>query len=326
MSYNCAVIIPAIEFDFDVSKCIDGCNSQNIVKVKIYLLTDKKIKKKIKSKNIKIIHTGDITMSEKRNIGVKMCKEKYVAFIDSDAYPKRDWLYNGIKILKKNKKIGMVSGPDIPFPDQKGLSYFIGLAHKSFFLSGSKVFRKRSVKKSIVNQASSCNMIMEKKLFQKVCGMDKKIYIGEDKDFCDRLNKVTKIMHSPDVLIYHRVRAFVPFLLQRFVYGTCVFDIIKLNKKIKFNDIQYFIPLLITLFYLLFPFFYNLKILFQISLFAITILNLIILVEAVRISLNPLKIILIFTIIKLNIIAFGLGSISKALGFKKSIKKIYTKR
>ena len=72
MSYNCAVIIPAIEFDFDVSKCIDGCNSQNIVKVKIYLLTDKKIKKKIKSKNIKIIHTGDITMSEKRNIGVKM--------------------------------------------------------------------------------------------------------------------------------------------------------------------------------------------------------------------------------------------------------------
>jgi hypothetical protein len=53
VSYNCAVIIPAIEFDFDVSKCIDGCNSQNIVKVKIYLLTDKKIKKKNKIEKYK---------------------------------------------------------------------------------------------------------------------------------------------------------------------------------------------------------------------------------------------------------------------------------
>ena len=326
MSYNAAIIVPAIDYNSDVSKCIKGCVSQRIVKVKIYLLTDNKVKKKIKLKNIKIIHTGDITMSEKRNIGVKMCKEKYIAFIDSDASPSKNWLYNGIKILKNNKKIGMVSGPDIPFANQKGLSYFIGLAHKSFFLSGSKVFRKKSVKKTIIKQASSCNMILEKKLFNKVGGMDKKIYIGEDKDFCDRVNKVTKIMHSPDVLIYHRVRDFIPFILQRFVYGTCVFDIIKSNKNIKLYDIQYFIPLFITSFYLVFPILFNFKILFQISVYAIIVLNTIILIEAIRISFNPFKFFLLFAIIKLNIITFGLGSILKAFGFKKSIKEIYTKR
>ena len=40
-------------------------------------------------------------MSVKRNKAVKICKENYIAFIDSDAYPTKNWLFNGIKILNK---------------------------------------------------------------------------------------------------------------------------------------------------------------------------------------------------------------------------------
>ena len=326
MTESCAIIIPAINFNKDVQKCVDKCISQKKVDVKIYLATNKKIKKKFKSNNVNFVCFGDINMSKKRNMAVKICKEKFIAFIDSDAYPEKDWLYNGIEILKKNKKIGMVTGPDVPFKKQLGFSYYIALAHKSFLLSGNKAFRKNLKDSLICKQASSCNMILEKKIYKKIGGMNEKIYIGEDKDMCDKLNKIKKIMYSPDVLIYHKVRDFIPFILQRFSYGTSIFDIIKNNKKIELNNIQYFIPLCVVVLYMVYPFFIDTLIIGQLIVSLILFLNSVILFESIRISFNPLKFLTIVILIKLNILSFGLGSIAKIMGLKKSIKKIYTKR
>lgn len=325
LNLSCSVIIPAININKDVIKCIKECTKQKNVKVKIYLVTNKKIPSNIKFKKVKFLHYGDVNMSLKRNKAVKKSKDKYIAFIDSDAYPTKNWLQNGIKILKEKKEIGMITGPDLPFKNQTGWSHFISLAHKSFLLSGSKVFRKNIKKSMFCKQASSCNMIMKKDVFDKAKGMDEKIYIGEDKDLCDRVNRFSKILYSPKVLIHHRTRDFIPFILQRFSYGTCLFDIIKNNKVFNFNNIQYFIPLLITIYYFFLPisilggiylsFFYSILIL----------LNTIILIESLRISFNPVLTLRIFLIIKLNIISFGLGSILNFIGIKK-IKKIYTKR
>lgn len=326
MPDSCAIIIPAINFNKDVQKCIDECILQKNVNVRIFLVTNKKIKKKIKASKVKLVSFGDINMSKKRNMAVKKCKEKFIAFIDSDAYPEKDWLYNGIEILKKNKNIGMVTGPDIPFKKQLGFSHYIALAHKSFLLSGNKFFRKNLKKNLICKQASSCNMILERKIYKKIGGMNEKIYIGEDKELCDKLNKIKKIMYSPNVLIYHKIRDFVPFILQRFSYGTSILDIVKSNKKIELNNIQYFIPLCVVFLYIAFPFFIHASFIGNLIFFLILLLNSLILFESLRISLNPLKFSIIFIIIKLNILSFGLGSIAKIMGLKKSIKKIYTKR
>ena len=40
-------------------------------------------------------------MSQKRNLAVKICKDRYIAFIDSDAYPSKDKIFN--LIIKKIK-------------------------------------------------------------------------------------------------------------------------------------------------------------------------------------------------------------------------------
>ncbi len=264
-------------------------------------------------------------MSIKRNYAVRRVKEKFIAFIDSDAYPSKKWLYNGIKLLKQNKKVGMVTGPDLPFKNQSHWSNIISQAHKSFLLSGSKNFRKSLKKKMFCDQASSCNMIMKKDVYNKVKGMDESIYIGEDKDLCDRINKISKILYSPNILIYHKTRDFVPFLLQRFSYGTCLFDIIKNNKFFSFNNFQYFVPMLILLFYIILPLGIQFNILSKILIFFLFFLNGIILIESLKVSLNPFKASKIFLIIKLNIIMFGLGSLLNFIGIK-NIKKIYTKR
>ena len=44
-------------------------------------------------------------MSFKRNLAVKAYKSKYIAFIDSDAYPSKNWLTIADNFLKKIKEI-----------------------------------------------------------------------------------------------------------------------------------------------------------------------------------------------------------------------------
>jgi GT2 family glycosyltransferase len=325
LTLSCSVVIPAIEINKDVIKCVKECLSQEKTNVTIYLVTNKKSKFKFKSKKVKCLYYGDVTMSKKRNLAVKKSKDKYIAFIDSDAYPAKKWILNGVKLLKKDNQVAMVTGPDLPFKNQKGWSYIISLAHKSFLLSGSKIFRKNIKNERICKQASSCNMILKRDIYNNVGGMDEKIYIGEDKDLCDKISDYFKILYSPKVKIFHKVRDFVPFILQRFSYGTCITDIIKNNKKISFNNFQYFVPMMIVFYYLLLPFSIANNFFVTLFLTILIFLNLIIILESIRITFNPIKFIKIFFIINLNIFAFGLGSIMFFLGIDK-IKKIYTKR
>ena len=325
MNDSCSIIIPAIDINQDVKKCIKECLSQKNINLKIFLITNKKIINPFKSRKVKCLSYGDITMSKKRNKAVKKSKDKFIAFIDSDAYPAKKWIFNGIKILKNKPNVGIVSGPELPVANQKGWINIISLAHNSILLSGSKAFYKNSKKEVFCEQTSSCNMIMKKNVYKLVGGMDEKIYIGEDKDLCDKISKYFNILYSPKVVVYHKTRDFIPFILQRFSYGTCIFDIIKNNKKFSFNNFQYFIPMFIVLYLILLPVSLFNNILIPFFLIILIALNLIILIECLKITLDPIKFLKIFSIFYISIISFGLGSVLYFLN-DDNIKKIYTKR
>ena len=321
MRNSCAIIIPAIKINKQLIKCLKECNKLEKIKVKIFVITDKKNKKKFKNTIFKSF--GSINMSKKRNLAVKLSNHKYLAFLDSDSYPTKDWLINGIKILQNDKTIGLVSGPDLPLPNQKGLTKIIGQSHKSFLLSGSKTFRKNIEKERICKQVSSCNMILERKTFNKAKGMDPEIYIGEDVDFCNRINKFTNIIYSPNVKIFHESRSFIPFLAQRYAYGTCIFDTVK--KDLSLKNFQYFGPLLITLLIFIAPLYF----LFLSNYYLLTFILIFVLflfIESTKVSRKIYEIPTIFFIIFLGIIFFGLGSISKILRTSKNLRSIYTYR
>ena len=74
-----------------------ACNKLKKVKVKIYVVSDKKINKKFKNTIFKSV--GKINMSQKRNIAVSIANNKYIAFLDSDCYPSDNWLINAINAL-----------------------------------------------------------------------------------------------------------------------------------------------------------------------------------------------------------------------------------
>ena len=84
-------------------------------------------------------------------------------------------------------------------------------------------------------------------------------------------------------------------------------------------------PLFITIFFILSLFSYSYDVQFGFIYINIFFL-LLAFIESLRLSNNPLEIIKLNIILILGVIFFGLGSISKILGFSKNIKSIYTYR
>lgn len=318
---SCAIIIPAIKKNKLLENCIEKCLKQKKVKVHIYVILDILNTKKKNYKNVTFIKSSK-NISAKRNLGVKIAKEKYIAFIDSDAYPEKNWVFESIKNLKKNKKIGLVTGCDVAYPNESGTAKVVALVNKSKFTSGTKSFRKNLKSKSrFVNHASSCNMVLEKKFYDRIGGMNEDIYVGEDIAFCNKLTKYKKIFFTNKSIIYHKTRSLIPFILQRFTYGTAVTSS---YKNFSFNkNFEFFIPSLIILTLIFTALFYpdylkmNLIIYFLISFF--------ILIESIKIAgLKSSFMVYLLNII--SILSFGIGTLLSLFLSIKKIKKIYTKR
>lgn len=86
-----SIIIPSRNIDFLLEHSIEKIR-QLYPNVKIILVLDDDSKKHIYSndKNISVIKSDNYNMSAKRNAGVDLANTEYIAFIDSDAYPKEN--------------------------------------------------------------------------------------------------------------------------------------------------------------------------------------------------------------------------------------------
>jgi len=317
------VIIPCIDYDIYIDKTLSILTKSNL-KTKIILISedDKIIDKKILKNHV----LKNVNISEKRNFGVSKSKSKYIAFIDSDAYPNEKWLNNAIQILETTgNDIGLITGPDIaPKKEMTFSQWIVGEAHKSFFLSGFNNFRKNAFKKNyLVRMASSCNMVMKRNVYNEIGGMNEKVYIGEDIDFCLRIRSKYKILYSHNTLIYHRPRNFLKFLFQRLIYGFGVF------KLINFSNINltkmYFGPFLFLIgsFLLLLLYFFSNNYLFILLLLSKYI---IVFLETIKISKNKLYSPIIFIVVLSGIFSFAIGSMISFLNMNFKLKEIYRNR
>ena len=326
LNRSISVVIPCINIDHIVLKTIKILQNLDNIKTNFFILTDKKEEDNIFSPNVNIIQCNNLNMSQKRNLAVSKSSDNYIAFIDSDAYPSKDWLLEAIIDLENNNKIGIVTGPDLVPPEQDGWEKIVGDSHKSFLLSGSKTYRKIISKRKYCDQASSCNMILRKSTFLNLQGMDEKIYIGEDVDFCNRIKKNNLlILYNPNAQIFHFARKFKYFLIQRFLYGTCVFEVISFTHFFSYS--QYLLPLLILLYLvltLIISFFNYVFIYFFIVPFVALLI--LFLYESFMIT-NKFSLVLKHTLLFfLNLLFFGSGSFFALLNIKINRKKLYIKR
>ncbi len=327
MSEKVNIIIPAIKIDDELLKCLNEINKINYSNFFVTIVLDHNEENwlpKLKYKIHKLI-VGKINMSKKRNMAAKKFKSKYIAFIDSDAYPNKNWLKLATKYLKQNKG-EIVGGPSLPFSDQNYSEKICYLSKRSLFVTGYLNFRKYKAKSRLCDWLESCNLIMEKKTFLKYKGMDENRYTGEDKEFFERARKKNsnlKVYYSPDLYVYHRERRFFGFLLQRSCFGMDFLNLIKYNVGLK--GYQPLLPLSAFLFVLL-VFLSNTIFYTKIIILAIflLIINFAIFVET-KSYIKSLKD-LFFTILTINLanLSFALGSVIALFGLQKLLaNKVY---
>lgn len=224
-----SIIIPCKEVDDNTKKCINECLNLDYLDFEILVLPDEyeELKdKKLKNKRIRIIKTGKVKPAFKRNIAMKKARGKYFAFIDSDAYPRKDWLKNAIKYFK-DEKIGLVGGPNLTPSEGNFAEKISGYVLANFLTSGPANIRYKISKNQYAKELPSCNYISRKEASSEY---DSCFLTAEDSQFCFVCSKKGyKILYANDVVVYHHRRDTLrKHLQQLYVYGR---DIAWLTKK-----------------------------------------------------------------------------------------------
>jgi len=241
-----SIVIPCPEVDSFTRESVEHCLSLDYPDFEILLLPDSE--PDIDFPGMKVIPSGPVGPSEKRDLALEYASGEIIAFIDNDAYPREDWLREGIKHFKDDD-IAAVGGPAVTPPSDGLLAQASGFVFSSFLGSGSLSFRYIPKAQRYVDDYPTCNLIIRKSVLQEMGGFSTFFWPGEDTKLCleitHKLNK--KIVYDPEVLVYHHRRnLFWPHLKQVWNYALHRGYFVKALPQTS-RRFSYFIPSLFCL-------------------------------------------------------------------------------
>ena len=223
-----SIIIPSVSFDYLTKKCVLTCK-KFFPEAEILVLVDK-YDYKTKNDIDELIICGPINISSKRNKAAYKASGKLLAFIDSDAFPDKSWLFTAVDQFEKNSDLVALAGPNIMPLDTIGYERLVGLVEKSPLVTINGQYIKAKKKPRYVNVMPSCNLIVKKKFYLQIGGMNENLFGGEDFEFCKRMSTAgKKILYHPEAFVYHKCRSLMPFIKKRLSYGGFAYDNISYN-------------------------------------------------------------------------------------------------
>ncbi len=246
-----SIIIPCKDIDSQTSECIKKCKQLDYDSFEIIVLPDHEYSF---FPEVRIVATGEVSPGKKRNIGLKNSNGEFLAFIDSDAYPQKEWLKNAMRYFN-DTDIAAVGGPGIT-PEEDLILQKAGGYVLSSFMMGGLSNRFRMGKSILSNDIHSCNFIAKRWVIEKIGGWNEKYWPGEDTLICLNIEKIgQKMIESADVVVYHHRRPlFTKHLKQisRFGRHRGFFAKRFPETSLRFN---YFIPSILVIFMLIGPVF-----------------------------------------------------------------------
>jgi glycosyltransferase involved in cell wall biosynthesis len=237
-----SIIIPAKTITNYIREAIPYLLTLDYPNYEIIIITDKLESSPWDS--VQIIASGAVGPAQKRDIGEKHAKGEYIALIDDDAYPRKDWLKNAVKHFKKDD-VAAVCGPGIT-PTYVGLrEKASGIISNSKLCWGNVTFRNEAegdVRE--IDDYITANLIVRRSDYQKIGGFGSTYWPGEDTSFClniiEKLNK--KILYDPKIVVsHHRRLPGKPYLKQVAGYGLHRGYFAKILPKTSLR-LPYFIP------------------------------------------------------------------------------------
>ncbi|MFC1533611.1 mycofactocin biosynthesis glycosyltransferase MftF [Thermodesulfobacteriota bacterium] len=152
-----------------------------------------------------------------RNLAAQNAKGDLLAFIDSDCMADARWLQELVPTFN-DRTTGAVGGMVGAYYQESALDRYEEV--KSSLIIGRRM--RRSMDRDKAFYVPSCNLLVKRDLFLKLGGFREELLVGEDVDFCWRMQdaghhvefrSVGRVSHK------HRNRL-APFCVRRFDYGT----------------------------------------------------------------------------------------------------------
>ena len=230
-----SIVIVAKSSDYLLKTCISKIR-ELYKTVKIIIVLDEIDNEFEKNENITVLKSENLNMSAKRNLGVKSAETKYIAFIDSDAYPMGNWLEKSIEFLEKNLDYTAVTGcqysPEEDSFEQKCLR-LVRFNRLFTHPEWCNVINK-DVEEYDCEIFMTSNVIIKKSDYEDIGGMNETIYLSEDNEFSQRLIKSRyKIRFIPKVSVFHRESKMYPFFRKIYCMSYYYANQFVKGKKIK---------------------------------------------------------------------------------------------
>jgi cellulose synthase/poly-beta-1,6-N-acetylglucosamine synthase-like glycosyltransferase len=196
-----SILVPCTSVDEFTRECVRECQALDYDNFEIIVLPDHAEP----VKDVIVLPTGPGFPGKKRNMGAKIASGEIFAFIDSDAYPRNDWLRNAVNYLQQDK-VGAVGGPGLTPPGDGELAQAQGEILGSFLMGGlSSRYAGKGASES--DDIHSVNFIAWRHAVEEAGGWDEHYWPGEDTLICLAIKKLGyKQLMAPDVVVYHHRR------------------------------------------------------------------------------------------------------------------------
>jgi glycosyltransferase involved in cell wall biosynthesis len=240
---NCffSIIIPVRKTNLYLKETLSKFKKQSFKNFEILIITDK--------------ISGSANPSEKRNLGAKKAKGKYLAFLDDDSYPHKNYFKNAFNLIIKNPIFAAFCGPCLTPSKDNSYQKASGLFWSSWLGSGGAGVYRNSIQKArFVDDYPSVNLIIKKNDFNLAGGFDTSYWPGEDTVLCLNLvkNLNKKIFYHPSLIVYHHRRSvIIPHLQQITRYAIQRGFFVKKFPETSFK-LGYFFPTFFFLYLILF--------------------------------------------------------------------------
>jgi len=244
-----SIIIPCRAIDAYTKECIDNCLKIEYSNYEILVLPDYYDNSEVADKLVRIIPTGPMRPMAKRLLGGSMSKGALCAFIDSDAFPAKNWIRNAIHHFK-DSEVAAVVGPSLTPDADNLLAKASGFVLASPLGSGSESIRYSQTHSRIryVLEAPACNFIISKSDLKAVNDFVSDVWPGEEIVLCGVVTKNLKkrIIYDNQVVVYHHRRPlFIPHLKQVWKYGLVKGFLLKSCRE--YIRLRFFAPSLLLL-------------------------------------------------------------------------------
>lgn len=223
------IVIPCVSMNAYVLECLRACLQLDYGNYRMVLLPDLPVTlpAEFQSELLLVQPTGDVTIGAKRNAAINAFPDAaYFALVDSDAFPRRDWLRKGIAAFAASGALA-VGGPALSPPGEPLREKAVGNATRSVMVSGNLAFSKKQGPARFCHNLHSCNLILSRAAIEVAGLFNEHLRTGEDREYCHRIGKRGgTIYFEGAVAVYHHNRPLVSlFFAQQYVRGYSIFAI-----------------------------------------------------------------------------------------------------